>query len=318
MACHHPHNAYRRPGGQPVFGRPPTGVHGSQYEFLRIPCGRCIGCMETRAKHWALRCTLELHRHPTASFVTLTYDDEHVPVLPDGRQSLRKDHVSAWLKRVRSRLGRSEAQLPRERRRRLRFFASGEYGDRFGRPHYHALLFGIDPAADRELVAKSWGIAVRDPDGSYSSGTVRSFGHVDVQKVTPKVISYVAGYCSKKLGWKRDAAECVDPSTGEVYRFQPPFVLVSGGGFGGVGIGGHARDAYPASWRDSAFLGGARTSVPRYLHEGWKRVASAEEAAQLEAERKERARFRSRAELDAAEANALARKSHAEQRRNRR
>lgn len=314
MACHHPLNAWRRPGGKPVVGNPPTGLSGAQYEFLRLPCGRCLGCNETRAKHWALRCQLELNDHPTAAFVTLTYADEFLP------PTLRKADLSAFLKRLRARISRheEELQIPRDARRRIRFFASGEYGDRFQRPHYHALLFGVDPLADREHIRLSWGVARRNELGEYDDALFQPFGILDIDKVTPKVISYVAGYCSKKLGWRREATERVDPDTGEVYRFQPPFTLASGGGFGRVGIGGRARDAYPRSWRDFAVLGGARTSVPRYLHEGWRRVADPEDLQQLEADKKARAVFRSRDELDAAEANAMARKQHAEQRRRRR
>ena len=47
---------------------------------LKIPCGRCIGCRLERSRQWANRCMLELQYHESSYFVTLTYDDEHVPV----------------------------------------------------------------------------------------------------------------------------------------------------------------------------------------------------------------------------------------------
>lgn len=58
---------------------------------------------------------MEQDRHVCTSFVTLTYDEEHLP--PDG--SLRKRDLQLYLKRLRRRLP-------------FRFFAAGEYGERGG------------------------------------------------------------------------------------------------------------------------------------------------------------------------------------------
>jgi len=294
VACFHPLRAWRLVGGSVVL-REPTG--GVGVRSLRLPCGKCIGCRTERARHWALRASLELQRHECASFVTLTYSDEFLP------PTLRKSDLSGYLKRLRKSTGA-----------RIRFFASGEYGDSFGRPHYHAILFGLNHDRDKEAIRLAWGIKKRDRF-AYGGFVHRPFGIVDVDVVTPKVISYVAGYASKKLAREYYERERVDPETGEVYRVQPPFILVSRGGRSGKGLAGEARDRWPTSWRKFAVVGGVETSVPRYLHEGWKRLASDDDIAQLEAEKALNARFRTREELKAGEANALARHKLAEQRR---
>lgn len=301
MPCYHPLKAWKYERSGSVVFREPSASHldGGGVRPLRLPCGNCIGCRTQRAQHWALRCSLELQRHDRSAFVTLTYDEAHCP------PTLRKSDLSGFLKRLREDLSP----------RRIRFFASGEYGDRFGRPHYHAILFGVSPDDDAERIRMAWGISRRR--GACFVHT--PFGLVDVDKVTPKVVSYVAGYCSKKLGWKAEKGQQrVDPETGEVYQYEPPFILASRGGRGGVGLAGASRDAHPESWRKFAVLGGAQVSVPRYLHEGWKRQATEQELVELEQEKLAAFRERTREELQAGERNALARHNLATQRRSRR
>lgn len=239
MPCYAPMNAWRGPGGTVSFRNPGDD---SGHEFLSLPCGGCLGCRARRARDWAIRCALEHQGSPITSWCTLTYDDLHVG------PTLRKDHVSAWIKRVRS-------ARPGER---VRFFASGEYGERTQRPHYHAILFGL--SEDDSVQQDKW-----------------PFGHVRTDPISAKAIAYVAGYTSKKVGWRMEPRERVDPETGECYIWQPPFVLMSRR----PGIGAAARDAYAQSWRKSAIWGGQEVPVPRFLHEGWQRQASDDAKAKL-------------------------------------
>ena len=197
------------------------------------------------AKAWALRCRLELQLHDSAVFTTLTYSDEKLP------PTLRKVDLQLFLKRLRRRLGST---------RPVRFFASGEYGERTARPHYHAILYGLDKDRDADLIEATWGN-----------------GHTHTDSVSPASIAYVAGYTAKKIGWRREEAqERVDPETGEVYQWQPPFVQMSRR----PGIGGHARQ-WPSSWRLYAVDDGYKMPVPRFLHDSWKAQASKEEIEEL-------------------------------------
>lgn len=90
-----------------------------------LACGRCIGCRLEYTRQWGVRCMHEASLYDFNVFVTLTYDDPHLPV----NGSLDYSHFQLFMRYLR-RTGR-----------KVRFFMSGEYGDETLRPHYHALLF---------------------------------------------------------------------------------------------------------------------------------------------------------------------------------
>ena len=131
---------------------------------IQVPCGQCIGCRLERSRQWAMRCVHEAQLHDYNSFITLTYDDQHLPQ----NASLRKEDFQKFMKRL-----RKELDYP------IRFFHCGEYGENafkgkfssqpsvkrkqmkhleqyklsaLGRPHYHAIIFGHD-FPDREYLA---------------------------------------------------------------------------------------------------------------------------------------------------------------------
>lgn len=210
---------------------------------IALPCGGCIGCRAARARDWAVRCSLEASEHDVSCVVTLTY--------AAAPPSLRKDHLRDYFKRLRSRVSP----------RRVRHFACGEYGTRGGRPHYHALLFGLSP--DNRSVVKAW-----------------PFGHVDVDVMSARAIKYVSGYIVKKFSRaKSETCERVDPDTGEVYVEQGEFRFMSKH----PGIGGKAR-RFVDSWRSNAVLDGNAVPVPRFLHQAWLDAASPEDLALLRRE----------------------------------
>ncbi len=206
-----------------------------------------------------VRCQLEVSVHRRSVWATLTYDDANLPV------TLRKDHLSAFIKRLRARLGE----------RRFRFFGCGEYGEKRKRPHYHVILFGLGHADAREIEA-AWGMGI-----------------VQVDRLEPAAVAYVAGYTAKKLGdidtpqYVYGEFETLERDTGEITKglhknmlYQPPFLLMSRR----PGIGGHARE-YWRSWRKSAVWDGKEVRVPRFLHEAYKANAAPEELLKLQAEK---------------------------------
>lgn len=191
MACYHPFSVARKDGGGVAFSPSPSERLGRGVaDWLDVPCGTCVGCVTSRARAWAIRCSLELQRHSRFCWATLTYDDDHLP------PTLSKRHVQLFFKRLRHEVGP------------VRFFACGEYGETTYRPHYHAILFGT---ANEDAVRKGWGM-----------------GHVRVDRLQAEAISYVTGYTLKKREWSdRESSERLDTRTGELYEFQPPFQLMS-------------------------------------------------------------------------------------------
>lgn len=189
-----------------------------------VPCGQCIACRLNYAKMWSIRMMDELKTHPsgTASFVTLTYDDEHLP----SDESLVKRDLQLFFKRLR-------------KHREVRYFACGEYGDTFGRPHYHAIIYGISPNLDKELVSKCW-----------------KNGLVNLGTVTYDSCCYVAKYMTKKLRGKAlEEALLKDPS------FKNEFVLMSRN----PGIGLPLSQDCIDFMRENGFVWrkGHRSSIPR-------------------------------------------------------
>lgn len=117
---------------------------------------------------------LEAAVHPAASFVTLTYDEDHVP------DELDPKVLQDWLKRFRFNIGK------------VRFFGVGEYGERTFRPHFHVALFGYDR---RDFALNRYSLAVDGSDLKKSW----EFGNVHVGELTLKSAAYVAGYTVKKM-----------------------------------------------------------------------------------------------------------------------
>lgn len=184
---------------------------------IRLPCGRCFGCRMDRVKSWSVRCQHEASCWDFNSFVTLTYDESHVPW--DG--GLRSVDVQRWLKRLRKVL--PGAQDAPGGGRPLRFFLAGEYGERTQRPHYHALLFNAELPKERQVgkdlfetdvLSSTWGL-----------------GSVAFGDVTPASASYVAGYSLKKVYGSRDRQSdhygVMDPDTGEWCEREREFCRMS-------------------------------------------------------------------------------------------
>lgn len=96
---------------------------------IRLPCGQCIGCRLERSRQWAVRCMHEKSLYDDNVFLTLTYNNDHLPA--DG--TLVKRHLVLFMKRLRKLKGAG-----------VRFYACGEYGETTRRPHYHLLLFNCD------------------------------------------------------------------------------------------------------------------------------------------------------------------------------
>lgn len=255
MACTQPVRAWQSPGGGPIKWREPVDRKDGTSHF-KVPCGRCLSCRMQRGREWAIRCNLELQQHSAACWATLTYDDAHVT------RTLKPEHFSGFIKRLRTNLDRSAATRS-VASSKIRFFGCGEYGERYGRPHFHVVLFGT---TETKAIEQSW-----------TAGIVR------VDPVSPAAIAYVAGYCTKKAKqqtyWRRN--ETYDPETGEVLYEQPdgslhpepwqePFLRMSRR----PGIGHHAKTTFRNSWRSSAIYHGREVPAPRTFRQHWKDTAT--------------------------------------------
>jgi len=253
MPCTRPLKGYRAPGGKISLS-----VRGGFYDqHLELRCGQCLDCRINAGEDWATRCTHEASLHERNSFLTLTYDDEHLPA----DRSLDVEHWQKFAKRLRKRIGP------------FRFFHVGEYGEENLRPHYHALVFGHDFAEGQQM---------RPNEGGFKYWTnpilesAWPLGHHLVGHLTPETVGYVCRYTLKKiLGTSTEAKERrqreyerVDLATGETWTVKPPYATMSRGGRekkdGGIGarwIERFKSDVFPD---DHVVIQGRKHRVPRF------------------------------------------------------
>lgn len=120
-----------------------------EHKVSLIPCGQCIGCRLDYSREWANRCAMEAKLHEHNWFLTLTYNDEHLPMKDfaeaNGKIYPRRDDWAGTLEK--SDLQKFFKRL-RKRGISVRYLACGEYGGQGARPHYHAILFGSEFDSD--------------------------------------------------------------------------------------------------------------------------------------------------------------------------
>lgn len=189
MACYSPLRGYR----DVTSGAWVSKQSSTAYEEMTVPCGGCIGCRTTRAKHWAARITHEASKWPTNAFITLTYRDRsqcnakqldkgwHLPV----SGSLDKKHLQGFLKRLRHHLGN----------RKIKYYGCGEYGEENDRPHYHLCLFNC-PFGDKELYSHNNGYPLFT---SQFLEDIWRYGFVTIGQLTYETAAYTARYTLKKV-----------------------------------------------------------------------------------------------------------------------
>jgi len=170
----------------------------------------------------------EMEDHDRSIYITLTYDDNHIPDF----DSLRKEDLVKFFKRLR-----------RKTDKKIRYFATGEYGDRTDRPHYHAIIFGLG-FMDRQIIMDSWTKCDWTP-----IRILKSFGFAE-----PDSINYVAGYIQKKLSGELAEEEYTKKNR------EPVFRLLS------MGLGKKYCDANAEQIQQQLFIAvrGVKMSIPRY------------------------------------------------------
>lgn len=241
MPCYTPLEGFRKRGGG-ITWSPRDGYTDL---VVQVPCGQCVGCRLERSRQWATRIMHETKMHDDSAFVTLTYSDEHLPK----DLSLRKSDFQKFIKRLRHTVDN-----------KVSYFHCGEYGETNGRPHYHAILFGI---RFRDMVLHS-----RNGRGDrvYTSQTLEDvwqLGFATVGEVTFESAAYVARYCLKKVTGDLAAEHYrrVSPD-GEVYYLEPEYATMSLKP--GIGLKWFESFSKEVEERDGVVVDGALRKAPRY------------------------------------------------------
>lgn len=222
----------------------------------------------------------EASLHDENCFVTLTYDDEHLPA----GGSLVLEHFQKFMRSLRRAV----------RPRKVRFYHAGEYGSQFGRPHYHAILFGFD-FADKVYLRERGSHVVWS---SSLLGRCWPHGCCELGSVSYESAAYVAGYVvgtSGKgvLGVNADGVVCELKREYSTMSRRP--------GIAGDWFKRFGREVYPA---DGVVVDGKLRKPPRYYD-----LAAAMELPGEFEEARERRRRARRTDLPAAEAHCAGRLS---------
>lgn len=213
------------------FGKPPSCTGKSAvyhwfylmgyYKYYEVPCGKCEICRVERSKEWATKAWCEGEMWDNSCFITLTYDNEH---LPDDRK-LRRSDVQKFWKNLRYHLykntkNRCEIDLTNERQNLkeqytneeiilndfitgkkrnkypIRYLNCGEYGPKTKRPHYHAQIWNFIPT---DLVFWKHDKRGYDLYNSKNLSKIWGKGYVVIEHANSKTAGYIARYCTKKF-----------------------------------------------------------------------------------------------------------------------
>jgi len=246
VPCFKPLDGYRSPTTDWSTGKRPIIFNRPYPECPVIPiaCGQCIGCRLERSRQWAIRCVHEASLHPQNCFITLTYNDEHLPQYG----SLRLEHFQKFMKRLRKRFGS-----------KIRFFHCGEYGEKFQRPHYHAILFNFD-FPDKKLLQSKF----NDLYTSEALSTLWPYGFSTIGSVTFESAAYVARYVTKKITGPMalNYYNAVDYRNGEILERKPEYTTMSRRpGIAAGWFEKYSSDVYPA---DLVVMRGKEMKPPKY------------------------------------------------------
>lgn len=222
---------------------------GRIYRDSLIPCRQCFGCRMEYSRQWANRMLLELgcHDPDRCYFITLTYSEDLLPRNGLDFLTLRPDHMTDFLKRLRDHQSRLSSA-------KFRFYYSGEYGDENHHPHFHMIVYDLDLPDLKFLKYTARG------DVLFTSNyldSIWSFGYCFVAKVAWEDCAYTAGYVQKKL--KGFAAEKY-----EKFDIQPEFARMSRR----PGIGNQAFSIENFGKGILKYVNGRPITVP----DSWKRL----------------------------------------------
>lgn len=220
-----------------------SAKHGMNH--APVQCGKCYNCKQTRIAQWSFRLLKELEVADNAYFVTLTYDNQHVPIttgrypmtlLKNSKQDLecriregleeRSDRsLQGFFKRLRYYERETKILFDYKvqkiyEKKPIKYYAAGEYGSKGerggkgGRPHYHIILFNIVSATS---IAKAWATAVVEKGITVD---FVPFGSINIQcTVNSNNIEYTVKYICKEGR----------AGTGKLDNRVPEFSLMSKG-----------------------------------------------------------------------------------------
>lgn len=249
--CFKPITLWPNPAGGRPLPYKPKGHSGASF---KVPCRGCLGCRIAHEEEWSIRIMHECQMHEDNQYITLTYDEEHIP----WDHGLHHSHWQTFMRRLRK-------ATPEK----LRFYMCGEYGDLHSRPHFHCIVNNLKLP---DLIHTG----VSEGNKIYTSAIIADAwqrqGNVYIgETVTRAVALYVAGYMLKDSDkqWKNNW-EWPNKITGEMHARKKPYCQMSTHpGIGKPWLDKYFADVFP---HDSVNVGGKEHPTPKYYRRILERV----------------------------------------------
>lgn len=170
-----------------------------------LPCGKCELCRVDMRYSKALRIMLEAESWPEKSyFITLTFDNDH---LGDGEldhnewsqfiKNFRQKFCQAKYCKIKDRGGKRHGKEYSLTFKKIKQVMCGEYGDTFGRKHFHGIIFN-----HRFDDTRFTGFYSKKGNPIYTSDSLRDVwakGAVQVEEVTFDLALYVGAYVTDTI-----------------------------------------------------------------------------------------------------------------------
>lgn len=225
-----------------------------------VPCGRCALCLKKRVNDWAFRLLNEIKISSSACFITLTYDNDNLPIdiftstyidydtgeikeYTYPQAYLKKDDFQRFIKRLRKEVPKQPYINKKGKtsyRSNIKYYACGEYGNNnTKRPHYHAVIFNLPQKYLNDI---------SHLENIWQNGIV----HIGDCNVA--TIKYVCKYINKRLNKKNTT-------------LPPEFALMSKN-IGINWLNNNIINFYKRKLTYKATMqGGFQQSIPRYYKE---------------------------------------------------
>lgn len=197
---------YRDENGLDIYQSPMYKAYSANLDWqpVTLPCGnKCRHCRLKNSQEKGIRCMHEASFHKDNVFLTLTYDDAHLPManaysLLDTKKTITsysKTDPVTFVKDLRAWLSYHRPNT------KILTFGCAEYGEKFGRPHFHLIIFGWKPEdlqflrmSKNDWSPKKWPV--------YKSELLKKLwphGFHEIGTVTYESACYVARYVMKKF-----------------------------------------------------------------------------------------------------------------------
>lgn len=145
-----------------------------------VPCGYCGNCVRRKQQDWIQRLQIEQFHSYSSHFLTLTYQEDQLHMM-NGVSQLNMPDTQKFLKRLRKFQNELYDGLEP-----IRYYLVGEYGEKYGRAHYHVIIFNLIPKTISKLL--DFDVKEKKFDNIWEKGSVY------IGTVTPASINYVTSY----------------------------------------------------------------------------------------------------------------------------